>query len=136
MTFVVSGTGSSLPFQLIYQGKLKKCQPKFTFPSNFHDLFKAIIFLYLSVKKKEFGYPEVHRSMIIMDTFKGHDNEEMKRLCAKNNCELVIVPHNLTNKFQPLDFSISQSAKKFFSNSSTHGVLIDLANNSKRSCPC
>ena len=40
----------------------------------------------------------------------------MKRLCAKNNCELVIVPHNLTNKFQPLDVSISQSAKKFISN--------------------
>ena len=51
-----------------------------------------------------------------MDTFKGQDNEEMKRLCAKNNCELVIVPHNLTNKFQPLDISINQSAKKFISN--------------------
>ena len=51
-----------------------------------------------------------------MDTFKGQDNKEMKRLCAKNNCELVIVPHNLTNKFQPLDISINQSAKKFISN--------------------
>ena len=30
--------------------------------------------------------------------------------------ELVIVPHNLTNKFQPLDISINQSAKKFISN--------------------
>ena len=51
-----------------------------------------------------------------MDTFEGQDNKEMKRLCAKNNCELVIVPHNLTNKFQPLDISINQSAKKFISN--------------------
>ena len=40
----------------------------------------------------------------------------MKRLYAKNNFELVIVPHNLTNKFQPLDISINQSAKKFISN--------------------
>ena len=40
----------------------------------------------------------------------------MKQLYAKNNCELVIVPHNLTNKFQPLDISINQSAKKFISN--------------------
>ena len=48
-----------------------------------------------------------------MDSFKGEDNEEMMRLCAKNNCELVIIPHNLTNKFQPLDISINQSAKKF-----------------------
>ena len=51
-----------------------------------------------------------------MDTFKGQDNEEMKRLCAKNDFELAIVPHNLTNKFQPLDISINQSAKKFISN--------------------
>ena len=40
----------------------------------------------------------------------------MKRLCTKNNCELVIIPDNLTNKFQPLDISINQSAKKFISN--------------------
>ena len=51
-----------------------------------------------------------------MDTFKGQGNEEMKRLCAKNNCELVIVPHNGTIKFKPLNISINQSAKKFISN--------------------
>ena len=32
------------------------------------------------------------------------------------NCKLVIEPHNLTNKFQPLDLTISQKAKKFVSN--------------------
>ena len=51
-----------------------------------------------------------------MDTFKGQGDERMKRLYLKNNCELVIVPHNVTNKFQPLDISINQSAKKFISN--------------------
>ena len=50
-----------------------------------------------------------------MDTFKGQDNEAMKSLCNKNNCELVIVPHNLTNKFQPLDLTINQKAKKYVS---------------------
>ena len=121
-----------LPIQLIYQGKSERCFPKFTFPSNFdiifapnhwcrkyeeknEDLFKVIIFLYLSAKKKELGYPEDQRTLIIMNTFKGQDNEEMKRLCAKNNCELVIIPHNLSNKYQPLDTSINKSAKKFIS---------------------
>ena len=66
--------------------------------------------------KKEVGYPEDQCSLIIMDTFKGQDNEKMKRLCANNNCELVIVPYNLTNKFQPLDVSINQLAKKWISN--------------------
>ena len=50
-----------------------------------------------------------------MDTFKGQDNEVMKSLCNKNNCELVIAPHNLTNKFQPLDLTINQKAKKYVS---------------------
>ena len=57
-----------------------------------------------------------HQLLFIMDTFKGQDNEEMRRLCAKNTCELVIVQHNVTNKFQPLYISINQSRKKFVSN--------------------
>ena len=79
----------------------------FSFPSNFP---------YLSAKKKELAYLEGQRFLIIMDTFKRQDNQEMKRLSAKNNCELVIVPHNLTNKFQPLDIKFNQSANKFILN--------------------
>ena len=92
-TLLVSATGSFLHIQLIYQGKSKRCLPKFTFPSNFHvtftpnhwsnlekceDLFKVIIFPYLFAKKKDLGYPEDQRSLIIMDTFKGQDNKEIK----------------------------------------------------------
>ena len=83
---------------------------------KFEDLFKVIISLNFSAQKKEVGHPEDQRSLIIMDTFKDSDNKEMKRLCPKNNCELVIVLHNLTNKFQPLNISINQSANKFMSN--------------------
>ena len=36
-------------------------------------------------------------------------------MCLKNDCELVIVPRNLTIKFQPLDIFINQKAKKFVS---------------------
>ena len=39
----------------------------------------------------------------------------MERLSTKNNCEMVITPHNLTNKFQPLDISVNQAAKKIIS---------------------
>ena len=39
----------------------------------------------------------------------------MERLSTKNNCEMVIIPHNLTNKFQPLDISVNQAAKKIIS---------------------
>ena len=42
-------------------------------------------------------------SLIVMDTFQGQNNAKIKALYLNNDCELVIVPHNLTNKFQPLD---------------------------------
>ena len=51
-----------------------------------------------------------------MDTFKGQGNETLKKLCAGNNCDVVIVPHNLTNKFQPLDLSVNKAAKSFIHN--------------------
>ena len=50
-----------------------------------------------------------------MDIFKGQDNADIKKLCLKYDYELVIVPHNLTNKFQSLDISINQKPKKFVS---------------------
>ena len=48
-----------------------------------------------------------------MDTFKGQDNDTLKKLSVENNCHVVIVPHNLTNKFQTLDFSVNKAAKSF-----------------------
>ena len=134
-TFIVSATGFFLPIQLIYRSKSKRFLPKFTFLSNFHITFsskivgliwKSVKYIqsnylskkghYLSPNKKGLNYPEYQRSLIIMDTFKGQDNKEMKRLCAKNNRELVIVPQNLTNKSQSLDIRINQSVNKIISN--------------------
>ena len=51
-----------------------------------------------------------------MVTFKGQNNDTLKELCSKNNCEIVIVPHNFTNKFQPLDISVNKAAKTFMYN--------------------
>ena len=48
-----------------------------------------------------------------MDTFKGQDNDTLKKLCPENNCDVVIVPHNPINKFQPLDLSVNNAAKSF-----------------------
>ena len=51
-----------------------------------------------------------------MDTFKGQDNDIVLSLCKKHFCQVVIVPHNLTNKFQPLDITVNKPAKSFISN--------------------
>ena len=49
-------------------------------------------------------------SLVIMDTFKDQDNEVLKELCGKKFCKVVIVPHNLTNKFQLFDISVNKGA--------------------------
>ena len=53
--------------------------------------------------------------LVITDTIKGQDNDEIRKFCAKNSCEIVIVLHNLTNKFQPLDINVSKAANSFIS---------------------
>ena len=54
-------------------------------------------------------------SLVMMDTFKRQDNDEIRKFCAKNSCKIVIIPHNLTNKFQPLDINVNKTAKSFVS---------------------
>ena len=75
-----------------------------------------IIFPYLQQVKEEKGLPQEQHSLVIMDTFKGQDNDILKEFCSKNRCEVVIVPHNLTNKFQPLDLTVNKAAKAFIQN--------------------
>ena len=55
------------------------------------------------------------REKLILDTSKGQDNDDLRELCVRNNCEIVIVPHNLTNKFQPLELSVNKAAKAYVS---------------------
>ena len=66
--------------------------------------------------KRENGYPEEQYALIIMDTFKGQENDRLRKLCAESHCEVAIVPHNLTNKFQPLDISVNKAAMTFIQN--------------------
>ena len=51
-----------------------------------------------------------------MDTFEGKDSDEILDLCEKHMCQVVILPHKLTNKFQPLDNTVNEPAKSFISN--------------------
>ena len=127
----MSSTGKFLPIQLIYIGKTPRSLPKYEFPASFSvgftknhwsntdksiEFFDEIIFPYLQQVKEEKGLPQEQHSLVIMDTFKGQDNGILRGFCSKNICEVVIVPHNLTNKFQPLDLTVNKAAKAFIQN--------------------
>ena len=47
---------------------------------------------------------------------KGQDNDVVPDLCQKHFCQVIIVPHNLTNSFEPFDIIVNKSAKLFVSN--------------------
>ena len=112
----------------LYEGKAKRHLSKYTFPASFDvtfsenhwsntekspSFFNKIVFPDFKNVRKAKGYPDEQMSLIIMDTFKGQDNDEVAKLCRKNNCALIIVPHNLANKFQPLDITVNKPAKSF-----------------------
>ena len=58
------------------------------------------IFPYLDQIKENMAYQKEQMLLEIMDTFKGQDNDDLRELCTKNSREIVIIPRNLTNKFQ------------------------------------
>ena len=127
--FSISMTGSFLPIQLIYEEKTRRCLPNYDFPKGFNvtyspnhwsntkksvELFQKVIFPYLKNVKLSKKYPKEQMSRS-KDTFKGQDNDIVLNLCKKHFCQVVIVPHNLTNKFQSLDITVNKPAKSFIS---------------------
>ena len=80
------------------------------------ELFGKVTFPYLKQAKASLMYPKEQMYLIIMDTFKRQDNNVIIEICEKHMCQAVFVPHNLTNKFQPLDITVNKLAKSFISN--------------------
>ena len=66
--------------------------------------------------KRENGHPEEQDALIIMDTFKGQDNDRLKERYSENYYEVIIATQNLTHKFQPLDITVNKAAKAFIQN--------------------
>ena len=43
------------------------------------------------------GYPDQQYALLIMDTFKGPDNDRLRELYSENYCEVAIVPPLMKN---------------------------------------
>ena len=66
--------------------------------------------------KEDLNYPKEQTLLIIMDTFKGQGNKVIMDFFKENFYHVLIIPHNLTNKFQPLDITVNKPAKSFIAN--------------------
>jgi hypothetical protein len=54
--------------------------------------------LILWASRAKFGYS----SMLILDSFRGHTTEEVKKILKSRNTDQVIIPGGLTSMLQPL----------------------------------
>ena len=79
-------------------------------------------------KKVQMGYCKEQMSLVIMDTCKGQDNDEMRKFCAKNSCEIAIIPRNLTKKFQLLDISVNKAPSLLFLTNTILGLPMKCRN--------
>ena len=110
-----------------YTANTKRCFSHFDFPLHFNvtftkfhcsnkekavKYFEKVIFPFFQKTKGKHRYAKEQTSLVTMDTFKGEDNEILKKLFVKIFCEVVIVLKNLTNRF--IDSSFSKAAKSFF----------------------
>ena len=97
--------------------------------------FEKVIFPFFQKTKEEYNYPKEQMSLVIMDTFKGQGNNVLKELCEKNFYKVVIVPHNLTKKFQPLDISVNKAVKSFISEKYNTWMAKEVSSQLQREVP-
>ena len=127
-TFTVTANGTFLPMQLIYSGKTNRSQPLgFKFPDSFDvtqnekhwsnektvlTWIDKILIPYITDERRRLTSPNQF-ALLIFDSFQGHLTEQVNSKLQNNKISVVIVPANMTNKFQPLDVSVNKSAKNF-----------------------
>lgn len=53
------------------------------------------------------------RSMLVLDAFRGHLTEGVKKKLMDNQTELVVIPGSMTSQLQPLDVCLKGKLKRF-----------------------
>lgn len=113
-------SGDLLPMQVIYAGKTPKCHPDFQFPaswdiththnhwSNAESMLQYVTNVIVpqvkEIREKN-GIPSTVPALCILDVFKAHRVDDVKKLFKDNNIQMVFVPANCTGELQPLDLA-------------------------------
>ena len=119
--------GSFLLFQLIYKGKTTQSQPKINFPDGFSlsvnekhfsntqesiKFLKEIVIPFVDKKRSELKNPS-QAALLIWDVFRGQKTTPVLDILKENNIITEYVPNNMTNYYQPLDFTTNKWVKDF-----------------------
>ena len=74
------------------------------------DYLEKINFSYLEKKLKDLKLQKNAKALLIFDVFKGQTTSAVIGL-LQNDIDVIHVPNNHTNLFQPLDISVNKRAK-------------------------
>jgi hypothetical protein len=50
--------------------------------------------------------------MLVLDSFRGHLNEDVKKKLQRGRTDMVVIPGGVTSILQPLDISINKTLKE------------------------
>ena len=109
----VTASGDFLPPMIIFKGKrelsmdvpkgwIVTVQEKGWMDENL--MLRWIRDIYLKYTKKE-------RSLLLLDSFRGHLTDNVKKAFRKGNMVMALIPGGCTSKVQPLDVSINKPFK-------------------------
>ena len=124
---VVSMAGEALPGQVIYQGTTNRCHPKYEFPGSWNithtashwstenttlEYIKTVLGSYFCMKRKELGLSEKHQGLLIVDVFRAHRTDAVRKALEDENVYVLYVLTCYTDNLQPLDLTVNKSLKK------------------------
>ena len=131
-TIVVTATGVTLPFLLIYSGETERIHQKgVVFPTGFNllqneshwanektsfDLINKIILPYIEDIKKEKKPPSDEKALQIFDVFRGQKTIGVLEFLTSKNCIYVFVPANMTDKNLPMDSTVNKRIMSIIKN--------------------
>lgn len=126
--FCASLAGEFLPVQLIYQGKIQACLPRFVFPDDWNvtytpnhwsieakmmEYIRTIIIPYVQRKQSELKLSPNYPALAIYDEFKAQLTSAVFSLLEANGIFVVKVPPNCTDRLQPMDLAVNKAVKDF-----------------------
>lgn len=76
-------------------------------------LLKEIVIPYVEREHRQPNLSPEQKVLLTIDVFRGQMTNPVLGLSKENNIISVRVPANMTNKFQPLDLTVSGAAKAF-----------------------
>lgn len=109
--------GGKLPPYVVFK---RKTMPKDSFPQGIIVAVQEKGWFDESIMKdwirksfsKRRGSVRRTKSMIVLDAFRCHRTEQIKKMFQNENCVLAMIPGGLTSMLQPLDVSINKPFKQ------------------------